>query len=44
MDYNETYEPSCNFSSIFHILLDAHVVEYGINFDNSIEIDLTYRK
>jgi hypothetical protein len=29
---------------IFHILLDAHVVQYGINFDNSVEIHLTYRK
>jgi hypothetical protein len=29
---------------IFHILLDAHAVQYGINFDNSIEIHLTYRK
>jgi hypothetical protein len=29
---------------IFHILLDAHVVQYGINFDTSIEIHLTYRK
>jgi hypothetical protein len=29
---------------IFCILLDAHAVQYGINFDNSIEIHLTYRK
>jgi hypothetical protein len=28
MDYNGTYEPSCNFSIIFRILLDAHVVQY----------------
>jgi hypothetical protein len=29
---------------IFHILLDAHAIQYGINFDNSVEIYLTYRK
>jgi hypothetical protein len=29
---------------IFRILLDAHAVQYGINFDNSVEIHLTYRK
>jgi hypothetical protein len=44
MDYNGTYEPSCNFSAIFRIVLDAHGVQYGINFDNSVEIYLTYRK
>jgi hypothetical protein len=44
MDYNGTYEPRCNFSTIFCILLDAHVIQYGINFDNSVEIHLTYRK
>jgi hypothetical protein len=44
MDYNETYEPSYNFSTIFHILLDAHTIQYGINFDNCVEIHLTYRK
>jgi hypothetical protein len=44
MDCNETYEPSCNFSAIFHILLDAHAVQYGINFDNNVQIHLTYRK
>jgi hypothetical protein len=38
------YERSCNFSVIFHILLYAHVVQYGIDFDNSEEIHLTYRK
>jgi hypothetical protein len=27
---------------IFHILLDAHAIQYGINFDNSVEIYLTY--
>jgi hypothetical protein len=43
MDYNGKYEPSCNFSAIFHILLDAHAIEYVINFDNSVEIHLTYR-
>jgi hypothetical protein len=32
------------FPAIFHILLDAHAVQYGINFDNSVEIHLTYRK
>jgi hypothetical protein len=44
MGYNGTYEPICYFSAIFHILLDAHVVQYGINFDNSVEIQLTYKK
>jgi hypothetical protein len=29
---------------IFRILLDAHVVQYEINFNNSVEIHLTYRK
>jgi hypothetical protein len=29
---------------IFLILLDAHTVQYTINFDNSIETHLTYRK
>jgi hypothetical protein len=29
---------------IFHILLDAHAVQYGINFDNNVEIHLTYKK
>jgi hypothetical protein len=29
---------------IFSVLLYKHVVQYGINFDNSIEIHLTYRK
>jgi hypothetical protein len=28
----------------FCIILDAHAVQYGINFDNSVEIHLTYRK
>jgi hypothetical protein len=40
MDYNGTYEPSV----IFCILLNAHVVQYGINFDDSVEIHFTYRK
>jgi hypothetical protein len=44
MDNNWTSEPSYNFSTIFHILLDAHTVQYEINFDNSIETHLTYRK
>jgi hypothetical protein len=44
MDYNRTLEPSCIFSAIFHILLDAHAVQYGINFDNNVETHLTYRK
>jgi hypothetical protein len=44
MDYNETYEHSCYFSVIFHILLHAHAVQYGINFNNSVEIHLTYKK
>jgi hypothetical protein len=44
MDYNGTYEPSYYFSIIFHTLLDAHAIQYGINFDNSVEIYLTYRK
>jgi hypothetical protein len=29
---------------IFLILLDAHAVQYEINFDNSVENHLTYRK
>jgi hypothetical protein len=32
------------FFAFFRILLDAHAVEYGINFDDSIESHLTYRK
>jgi hypothetical protein len=44
MGYNGTYEPSCYFDATFRILLDAHVVQYGVIFDNSIEIHLTYRK
>jgi hypothetical protein len=44
MDYNGTYVPSCNYSVIFGILIDAHTVQYGINFYNSIEIHLTYTK
>jgi hypothetical protein len=32
------------FSAIFCILLDAHAVQYGINFNNIVEIHLTYRK
>jgi hypothetical protein len=44
MDYNGKYGPSCNFFVIFHILLDAHAVQYRINFDNSVEIHFTYRK
>jgi hypothetical protein len=44
MDHIGTHEPSCNFSVIFHILLDAHAVQYGINFDNNVEIHLTYKK
>jgi hypothetical protein len=44
MDYNGTYEPSRNFSIIFSILLDAHAIQYGITFDNNVEINLTYRK
>jgi hypothetical protein len=44
MNYNGTYEPSCIFSAIFRILLDAHAIQYGISFDNSVQIHLTYRK
>jgi hypothetical protein len=44
MDYNGTYEPSYIFFAIFRILLDAHAVQYGISFDISLEIHLTYRK
>jgi hypothetical protein len=29
---------------IFRILLYTHAVEYGIIFDNSVQINLTYRK
>jgi hypothetical protein len=38
------HEFRCKFSVIFRILLDAHAVHYGINFDNSAEIHLTYGK
>jgi hypothetical protein len=31
-------------SAIFRILLDEHIVQYGNNFDNSVEIHFTYRK
>jgi hypothetical protein len=44
MDYNRTYESSCNFYTFFGILLDAHTVQYGINFNSRIEIHLTYTK
>jgi hypothetical protein len=44
MDYNGKYERSCNFAVVFRILLYAHAVQYGINFDNNVEIYLTYRK
>jgi hypothetical protein len=44
MEYIGTIAASCNFSAIFRILLDAHAVQYGINFDNSVETHLTYRK
>jgi hypothetical protein len=43
MDYNGTSEPSCYFFAIFLILLDAHAAQYGINLDNNVEIQLTYR-
>jgi hypothetical protein len=38
------HEPSCHVCEIFDILLDAHAVQFVINFDNNIEIYLTYRK
>jgi hypothetical protein len=44
MDYKGTYEASCKIYIFFGILLDAHAIQYGINFDNNIEIYLTYRK
>jgi hypothetical protein len=44
MDYNGKYKHSYNFSTIFHILLYGDAVQYGINFDNNVEIHLTYRK
>jgi hypothetical protein len=44
MDYNGKCEPSYNFVAIFRILLHAHAVQYGINFDNNVKIHLTYRK
>jgi hypothetical protein len=44
MDYNGPYEHTCNFSIILRILLDAHAIQYGINFDNNIAIHLTYSK
>jgi hypothetical protein len=43
MDYNGKYERSCNFSAIFCILLYAHAIQYGINFDNNIEIHLQFQ-
>jgi hypothetical protein len=44
MEYNGIYEPNCNFFVIFGILLDAYAVQYKINFDNNVEIHLTYKK
>jgi hypothetical protein len=44
MHYNGKYERSCNFFAIFNILLYARAIQYAINFDNSVEIHLTYRK
>jgi hypothetical protein len=44
MDYNGIDEHSYNFYAIFGILLDAHAVQYGINFDNRVDIHLTYGK
>jgi hypothetical protein len=44
MDYNGKYGASCKFSAIFHVFLDAQAIQYGINFDNNVEIHLTYRK
>jgi hypothetical protein len=44
MNENWTYEASCNFSAIFGILLDAQAIQYGINFNNNVEIYLTYRE
>jgi hypothetical protein len=32
------------FFAIFGILLNAHVVQFGNNFDNHVEMHLTYRK
>jgi hypothetical protein len=32
------------FFTISCILLDAHIVQFGTNFDNHLEIHLTYRK
>jgi hypothetical protein len=29
---------------IFHILLDAHAIQYAVNFNNSVEINLPYGK
>jgi hypothetical protein len=37
-------ESNYNFWAIFGILLNTHVVQFGINFDNHVEIYLTYRK
>jgi hypothetical protein len=33
-----------NLVIIFRTLLDADAVQYVINFDNSIEVHLTYKK
>jgi hypothetical protein len=32
------------FVQFFYILLNGHVIQFGIKFDNHVEIHLTYRK
>ena len=44
IDISGTYDPKYNFCAIFCILLDGHLVQFRIKFDNHVEIHLTYRK
>ena len=44
IDISGTYDPKYNFCAILCILLDGHLVQFRIKFDNHVEIHLTYRK
>ena len=44
IDISGTYDPKHNFCAILCILLDGHLVQFRIKFDNHVEIHLTYRK
>jgi len=44
IDISGTYDPKYNFCAILCILLDGHLVQFIIKFDNHVEIHLTYRK